>query len=222
MSRAAICHCPEGAYYDRTLHFVPHPSIESCLAAGGRHPKQGQGDCDAPVPAGAMIPPIPPDDRSGYDRALFGGWADADGDCRSTRQEVLAALSTGPVRWSANGCEVERGRWIDPYTGPSTSTRAGSTWTTWCRWPTPGAAARTNGTPPRARPSPTTPRTSCPSRPGSTARRARAALWAWLPPDEGFRCQYVLRFERVLRTHGLRAPEDEAQALAALRAQACG
>ena len=31
-----------------------------------------------------------------YDRALFGGWADADGDCRSTRHEVLAELSTVP------------------------------------------------------------------------------------------------------------------------------
>lgn len=44
----------------------------------------------------------------------------------------------------------------------------------------------------------------------------------WLPPDEGFRCQYVLRFERVMRAHGLRAPEDEARAMAVLRAEACG
>lgn len=117
LSRAAICHCPGGAYWERTRHFTPHPSIESCLASGGRHPKQGQGDCDAPVPAGAMTAPPPQDDGTGYDRALFGGWSDADGDCRSTRQEVLAHLSTMPVRWSGNGCEVEGGRWIDPYTG---------------------------------------------------------------------------------------------------------
>ena len=41
LSRAGLCHCPGGAYWERTLHFVPHPSIESCLATGGRHPKQG-------------------------------------------------------------------------------------------------------------------------------------------------------------------------------------
>ena len=119
LSRGGICHCPGGAYWERTLHFVPHPSIESCLATGGRHPKQGQGDCDAPGMAAAATRSPAPQACDGpcYDRALFGGWADEDGDCRSTRHEVLAELSTVSVRWSPDGCEVERGRWIDLYTG---------------------------------------------------------------------------------------------------------
>ena len=41
LSRSGICHCPGGAYWERTLHFTPYPSIESCLATGGRHPKVG-------------------------------------------------------------------------------------------------------------------------------------------------------------------------------------
>ena len=51
-SRSEICHCPDGAYYDRTKNFTPYSTIEACLDSGGRHPKRGQGDCDKaePVP----------------------------------------------------------------------------------------------------------------------------------------------------------------------------
>lgn len=60
-------------------------------------------------PSSDAVPP--------YDRALFGGWADVDGDCKTTRHEQLADLSTGPIRLSDDGCRVVRGRWLDPYTG---------------------------------------------------------------------------------------------------------
>lgn len=44
-SSSGICHCAGGQYYDRTKNFTEHRSIDECLDAGGRHPKQGQGDC---------------------------------------------------------------------------------------------------------------------------------------------------------------------------------
>ena len=168
LSRSGICHCPGGAYWERTLHFTPHSSIKSCLATGGRHPKQGQGDCDASVAAQVSAMPSGEEDEGlRYDRALFGGWADEDGDCRSTRDEVLAELSTGPVRWSADGCEVDRGRWIDPYTGRVHLDAGGLDVDhvvplayAWAR----GADAWDEDA--RARASPTTRRTCCPSRRG--------------------------------------------------------
>ncbi len=52
-----------------------------------------------------------------YDRALYVHWIDADGDCRDSRQETLAAQSLTPARWSEDGCRVEAGRWRDPWSG---------------------------------------------------------------------------------------------------------
>ena len=49
-SSSGICHCPGGQYYDRTKKFTKYPSIEECLASGGRHPKRGQGDCTGAAP----------------------------------------------------------------------------------------------------------------------------------------------------------------------------
>jgi hypothetical protein len=51
-----------------------------------------------------------------YDRDLYGGWRDADGDCRDTRDEALAAQGR-QIEWSADGCEVIGGVWRGPYTG---------------------------------------------------------------------------------------------------------
>jgi hypothetical protein len=45
-------------------------------------------------------------------------WEDADGNCRDTRQEVLAREAfPGTVVWDDEGCKVRRGLWRDPYTG---------------------------------------------------------------------------------------------------------
>ena len=66
----------------------------------------------APLPAGVPVEPALP-----YDRSLYGGWADDDGDCQDTRQEVLIAESLVPVALDGTGCRVIAGEWLDPYTG---------------------------------------------------------------------------------------------------------
>jgi len=77
--------------------------------ASNRNLDSGTPDQHTPAPA----------DPSGvpFDRDLYGGWIDADGDCQDTRQEVLIAESLIPVQFDSRGCNVVSGRWLDPYTG---------------------------------------------------------------------------------------------------------
>lgn len=58
-------------------------------------------------------------DGQKYKRSHFGsGWADEDRDCQNTRQEVLIAMSTTPVRFNTEKeCRVVFGRWISLFTG---------------------------------------------------------------------------------------------------------
>ena len=57
-------------------------------------------------------PTRPPYERDDYDRD---GWGDFDGDCVSTRHELLITYSLDPP--VIDDCQVTSGRWIDPYDG---------------------------------------------------------------------------------------------------------
>jgi hypothetical protein len=52
--------------------------------------------------------------RAGYEREKFRDWYDADGDCRDTRDEVLAQESRVTV---GSICDVTTGRWYSYYDG---------------------------------------------------------------------------------------------------------
>ena len=60
--------------------------------------------------------PVARETRAGYDRARFNHWIDADGDCRDTRDEVLANESLVAVR----GCDIQSGKWRSWYDGAVT------------------------------------------------------------------------------------------------------
>jgi hypothetical protein len=60
-----------------------------------------------------------------YDRDAFGdGWADADGDCQDTRQEILIRELDGE-QLTADGCDVATGTLNDLYTGTTIQFRRG-------------------------------------------------------------------------------------------------
>jgi hypothetical protein len=65
--------------------------------------------------------PVARETRVGYDRDKFRHWIDADGNCRDTRDEVLAAESLVSV----DGCDIQRGKWRSYYDGAVTRDSSG-------------------------------------------------------------------------------------------------
>jgi hypothetical protein len=63
---------------------------------------------------------VEPEFPSGYDRDLFGGWRDFDGDGCNSRWEVLIAESQTPVS-VGGGCSVSGGQWYSAFDGVSTT-----------------------------------------------------------------------------------------------------
>lgn len=157
-----------------------------------------------------------------YDRALYGDWADADGDCQNTRHEMLQMLSTGNTQLTSDGCAVATGRWLDPYTGRIfTNARdldidhlvplawahahGGYAWDAATRAKFANDPVNLFAV-------------------DAATNRAKGAQGpdTWLPPDASFQCQYILRFERVVQSYGLVYDANEAAAISALRDAKCG
>ncbi|WP_444890065.1 hypothetical protein [Microbulbifer sp. DLAB2-AA] len=57
-------------------------------------------------------------EERGYDRhEWLPKWSDSDGDCQSTRHELLVQYSLASVSFTnEKGCTVDTGLWLDPYT----------------------------------------------------------------------------------------------------------
>lgn len=138
-----------------------------------------------------------------YDRSLFGGWSDADGDCQNMRHELLQELATATVSFSKNTCRVTRGRWLDPYTDKIflesrlldidhlVPLKYG-----WDR----GAYTWTHI---KLRQFANDPINLFAVEKSINRQKSAYGPAEWLPPNREFRCQYILRFQRVIKKYGL-------------------
>lgn len=77
-------------------------------------PDQAVDGSDSKFAGSFEVLRVEPENRSGYDRALFEHWIDADGDGCDTRREVLIQESLTPVTVGA-GCLISGGTWISLY-----------------------------------------------------------------------------------------------------------
>lgn len=151
-----------------------------------------------------------------YDRGLYEHWTDDDGDCVNTRQEVLIAESQMPAKLDSTRCRVLKGLWFDPYTGqritdPSDldidhliplaeAHRSGaSSWT---------AEQRREFANDLIHPDVLIAVTAASNR--SKGDRDPAL---WLPPNEGYRCQYVRQWVIAKATWGLDMDPAEREAV---------
>lgn len=156
-----------------------------------------------------------------YDRDLYNHWIDEDGDCINMRHEMLISLSTGPVTMNDSGCLVSRGRWNDPYTGQIYTNardldvdhmvplawahvRGGHSWSHERREAFANDQRNLFAV-------------------QASANRSKGAKGPteWLPPNETYHCEYVLRFTRIVLIYDLKLFPGEADEINQIRDQVC-
>ena len=161
------------------------------------------------------------ENSSKYDRDLFGGWSDTDSDCQNMRHELLQELSTAVVSFSQDTCRVTRGRWLDPYTDKIfyesrlldidhlVPLKYG-----WDR----GAHAWTSK---KRRQFSNDPINLVAVEKSVNRQKSAYGPTEWLPPNIKFRCQYILRFQRVVKLYGLSQSTDELHTIEQMQDQYC-
>jgi type IV secretory pathway VirB10-like protein len=158
---------------------------------------------------------------SRYDRTLYGSWIDSDGDCINTRHEVLAELSTGAVQYTTDGCAVVRGRWLDPYTGQieRVARDLDVDHLVPLAWAHPRGGATWDSV--RKMEFANDPRNLFATKAAVNRAKGAKGPLDWLPPSAEFHCEYITRFERIVRIWSLEYRDNEVIDMAALRANSC-
>ena len=210
------------------------------LLAGCADPEQAPASSQGPPPASPRASPNPAimttaapgqalavvmsvvvaDLESGlprYDRGDWRHWADVDGDCQDTRQEVLIAESSITVTFTdERSCRVATGMWKGPYTGELVEDPrkldvdhmvplANAHLSGGYQWSAERKELYANSL----------------SYPGhlvaatAAANRAKGAKGPeeWRPPDRTYWCQYAMDWVAIKREWDLTATEAEAAAL---------
>ena len=174
--------------------------------------KEKDGETPLHVAKAAWAGEIPP-----YDRAEWGMWADADGDCQNTSQEVLLEESTQSVTFASDaGCRVVSGQWIDPLTGqvytlaseldvdhlvPVANAHASGGW----RWSREKKRAYFNDLTNLAHLNAVS---------GSVNKsKGRKGPEEWRPPDVSAHCQYATEWIAIKEEWGLSVSDAERLAL---------
>ena len=157
-----------------------------------------------------------------YDRDLFGGWSDIDHDCQNTRHELLQELSTSQVVFSKNTCRVLKGRWVDSYTGiiffeskfvdidhlvplKYSWYRGSHKWSDFDRTQFSNDSSNLFVV-------------------EKSINRKKAALGPlkWLPPNIKFRCDYIRKFQHIIKKYRLDQSAAELRLIRTAQQQHCG
>lgn len=188
MSSSKICHDTNSSYYSRTKNFTAYDSLEECLNAGGRLPKKYSGKISKSEVA------------SGYSRDLFDHWIDADQDGLDTRAELLKKLSTGQVTINKYGT-VKKGRWNDPYTGRVffNASDVDVDHVVSLKWAYDRGAE--SWTPLKKRQFANDERNLLVVDDATNQSKGARGPASWLPPNKKYECQYLTRYEQVVRIY---------------------
>jgi hypothetical protein len=167
--------------------------------------------------------------KTGYDRGLFGqAWADVDRNGCDTRNDMLKRDLTGITYTNSVPCKVQSGTLADPYTGTAISFLRGSA--TSSKVQIDHVVALSDAWQKGAQQLTMEQRTAFANDPlnlqatdGPTnMKKGDGDAATWLPPNKGFRCEYVARQISVKATYSLWVTQAEHDAMARILAGCSG
>jgi hypothetical protein len=167
--------------------------------------------------------------KTGYDRALFGqAWLDVDRNGCDTRNDMLKRDLTGITFTNSVPCKVQSGTLADPYTGTTISFQRGSATSNAVQ--IDHVVALSDAWQKGAQQLTTEQRTAFANDPlnlqstdGPTnMKKGDGDAATWLPPNKGFRCEYVARQISVKATYSLWVTQAEHDAMARILADCAG
>ena len=156
-----------------------------------------------------------------YDRDLFGKWADYDSDCQNTRHELLQERSQVNFILSSNRCRVLIGLWYDRYSAQyfydSSDVDIDHLVPLFYAW-NRGAYAWSFS---KRREFANDKNNLFIVKKQVNQNKSASGPTDWLPPNRGFRCDYITIFQRIVETYGLQQKEAEAEAITQLQDKYC-
>lgn len=167
--------------------------------------------------------------KTGYDRALFGqAWADVDRNGCDTRNDTLKRDLTGITYTNSVPCKVQSGTLADPYTGTSISFLRGTATSSAVQ--IDHVVALSDAWQKGAQQLTVEQRTAFANDPlnlqstnGPTnMQKGDGDAATWLPPNKGFRCEYVARQISVKATYSLWVTQAEHDAMARILGDCAG
>lgn len=194
LSNSGICHDESSAFYSRTKNYTVFDSIEACLSSGGRLPKsytKSANSSDRPA-------------SNEYNRSDWKHWSDHDNDCQDTRAEVLIKQSLTPVIFdTSDQCRVDKGKWYDPYSGKTfiddddldidhivplgyASARNGAAWSKERKEQFANDSENLIAV-----------------YKSLNRQKGAAGPTEWMPPNHPYRCEYLTRFDAIMKKYQL-------------------
>ncbi|MHA7297653.1 GmrSD restriction endonuclease domain-containing protein [Pseudarthrobacter sp. MDT3-1] len=167
--------------------------------------------------------------KTGYDRALFGqAWMDVDRNGCDTRNDMLKRDLTGIAYTNSVPCKVQSGTLADPYTGSTIRFLRGSATSSAVQidhvvalsdaWQKGAQQLTTEQRTAFANDSLNLQSTDGPT----NMKKGDGDAATWLPPNKGFRCEYVARQISVKATYSLWVTQAEHDAMARILADCSG
>nr|WP_310168350.1 DUF1524 domain-containing protein [Arthrobacter sp. BE255] len=167
--------------------------------------------------------------KTGYDRALFGqAWADVDRNGCDTRNDMLKRDLTSIRYTNSVPCKVQSGTLADPYTGTNISFLRGAATSSAVQ--IDHVVALSDAWQKGAQQLTAEQRTAFANDPlnlqatdGPTnMKKGDGDAATWLPPNKGFRCEYVARQISVKATYSLWVTQAEHDAMARILGDCAG